>query len=114
MIEKYGIGYSGFVFRELKNSLLFLSSKKKVAVSLVVKVLNTLNKYDKFNFLTMTWDLLKNENLLYTMMNFENGINILLAILKNSTQEQKNYLKKKKINLFNSNLNDKKYMHLMI
>lgn len=114
MIEKYGIGYSGFVFRELKNSLLFLSSNKKVAVSLVVKVLNTLSKYDKFNFLTMTWDLLKNENLLYTMMNFENGINILLAILKNSTQEQKNYLKIKKINLFNSNLNDKKYMHLMI
>lgn len=114
MIEKYGVGYSGFFLRELKNNLILLSSDKKLDISLVVKVINSLHKYDKFNFLALTWELLKNENLLYTMMNFENGMNILLAILKNSTQDQKNYLKLKKVNLFNSNLTEGKYMRLMI
>ena len=47
MIEKYGVGYSGFIFNEIKQNLIYFSTNNINSVSLVIKVINYMSKYDK-------------------------------------------------------------------
>ena len=95
MMKKFGNGYSGFVFYEIKQNLVYFSNSKTVSVPLVIKVLNYMNKVFRYNFINFVWEILKDEKSLIALMKSEVGVDIIMAILKNSTREQKDFFKKK-------------------
>ena len=95
MMEKFGNGYSGFAFYEIKQNLVYFSNSKTVSVPLVIKVLNYMNKVFRYNFINFVWEILKDEKSLIALMKSEGGVDIIMAILKNSTREQKDFFKKK-------------------
>ena len=114
MMEKFGNGYSGFVFCEIKNNLVYCSNSNKVSVPLVIKVLNYMNKCFRYNFINLVWDLLKDENTLLTLMKCEGGVDIIMTLLKNATREQKDFFKKKNYTDLKHKLAENKLILLLI
>ena len=113
MIEKYGVGYSGFIFNEIKQNLIYFSANNINSVSLVIKVINYMSKYDKFNFINLTWEIFKTDEILFTMLKFENGINILSSILK-LTDEQRNYFNVKTYNVLKEHMSENRFIYSVI
>ena len=97
MMEKFGNGYSGFVFCEIKYNLISFSNSKKVSVPLVIKVINYMNKGFRYNFINFVWEILKDENTISALMKNEAGVDIIMTIIKNATREQKDFFKKKNL-----------------
>jgi hypothetical protein len=90
-IEKFGIGFTHFIFSEVQKNIIFFAQQNSLCISLFEKILNYMNKYDTFNFVNMIWCLFKNEKALQIMAHYENGVRILYTLLKNATIDQKTY-----------------------
>ena len=114
MMEKYGNGYSGFIFSEIKQNLISFSISNKVSIPLVIKVLNYMNKYYRYNFINLIWEIFKEDQVLECLINHQKGIDIILTLVKYSTKEQKQYFKLKSHSLFRNKIGDNKLFLLLI
>ena len=110
-IEKFGIGFTHFIFNEVQKNIIFFAQQNGLCISLFEKILNYMNKYDTFNFANMIWCLFKNEKALQIMAHYENGVRILYTLLKNATIDQKTYFQ---INGYHNLIKDKTASNLLM
>ena len=114
ILEKYGIEYCYFVIDFIKNNFEFLMNQNN-SVILIEKVLNYIYKNVNNEYNNIVWLIIKNENLLYDLIEKELCNRILSFIVKTSNDEQKEMIRKKLKNfLYKDKALKEKLLHLVI
>ena len=114
ILEKYGIEYCYFVIDFIKNNFEFLMNQNN-SVILIEKVLNYIYKNVNNEYNNIVWLIIKNENLLYDLIEKELCNRILSFIVKTSNDEQKELIRKKLKNFLHKDKALKeKLLHLVI
>ncbi len=94
LLEKYGIEYCYFIIKFIQHNFEFLINQPHSLI-LIEKVLNYTSKFVYNEFNEIIWMILKNDNLLYILIQKEMYKRILSLIIKSLNEEQKVILKKK-------------------
>ncbi len=114
ILEKYGIEYCYFVIDFIKNNFEFLMNQNN-SVILIEKVLNYIYKNVNNEYNNIVWLIIKNEKILYDLIEKELCNRILSFIIKTSNDEQKELIRKKLKNFFYKDKASKeKILHLVI
>ena len=114
ILEKYGIEYCYFVIDYIKNNFEFLMNQNN-SVILIEKVLNYIYKNVNNEYNNIVWLIIKNEKILYNLIEKELCNRILSFIIKTSNDEQKDFIRKKLKNFFYKDKTLKeKILHLVI
>ena len=94
LLEKYGIEYCYFIIKFIQQNFEFLINQTHSLI-LIEKVLNYTSKFVYNEFNEIIWMILKNDNLLYILIQKEMYKRILSLIIKSLNEDQKVILKKK-------------------
>ena len=94
LLEKYGIEYCYFIIKFIQQNFEFLINQPHSLI-LIEKVLNYTSKFVYNEFNEIIWMILKNDNLLYILIQKEMYKRILSLIIKSLNEDQKVILKKK-------------------
>ena len=94
LLEKYGIEYCYFIIKFIQQNFEFLINQPHSLI-LIEKVLNYTSKFLYNEFNEIIWMILKNDNLLYILIQKEMYKRILSLIIKSLNEDQKVILKKK-------------------
>ena len=94
LLEKYGIEYCYFIIKFIQHNFEFLINQPHSLI-LIEKVLNYTSKFVYNEFNEIIWMILKNDNLLYILIQKEMYKRILSLIIKSLNEDQKVILKKK-------------------
>ena len=114
ILEKYGIEYCYFVIEFIKNNFECLMNQNN-SVILIEKVLNYIYKNVNNEYNNIVWLIIKNEKILYDLIEKELCNRILSFIIKTSNDEQKELIRKKLKNFFYKDKASKeKILHLVI
>ena len=94
LLEKYGIEYCYFIIKFIQQNFEFLINQPHSLI-LIEKVLNYTSKFVYNEFNEIIWMILKNDNLLYILIQKEMYKRIVSLIIKSLNEDQKVILKKK-------------------
>ena len=94
LLEKYGIEYCYFIIKFIQQNFEFLINQTHSLI-LIEKVLNYTSKFVYNEFNEIIWMILKNDNLLYILIQKEMYKRIVSLIIKSLNEDQKVILKKK-------------------
>jgi len=94
LLERFGVNYCNFMIILIKtNFLLFISNVN--SLNFLEKVMTYLKKYSVRDFKDISWIIIKNDFIVYNLLNSDLGIKVFLLTLKHLSLEQKNFLKMK-------------------
>ena len=114
LLEKYGIEYCYFVIEFIKQNFEFLLNQPN-SIILIEKVLNYMYKYVNNEFNDIVWKIIKNEKILYILIEKDLCNRILTFIIKTLNSEQKDLIKKTINNfLYKDKSLKEKVLHLII
>ena len=114
LLEKYGIEYCYFIIEFIKQNFEFLLNQPN-SIILIEKVLNYMYKYVNNEFNDIVWKIIKNEKILYILIEKDLCNRILTFIIKTLNSEQKELIKKTINNfLYKDKSLKEKVLHLII
>ena len=114
LLEKYGIEYCYFVIEFIKQNFEFLLNQPN-SIILIEKVLNYMYKYVNNEFNDIVWKIIKNEKILYILIEKDLCNRIFTFIIKTLNSEQKDLIKKTINNfLYKDKSLKEKVLHLII
>ena len=114
LLEKYGIEYCYFVIEFIKQNFEFLLNQPN-SIILIEKVLNYMYKYVNNEFNDIVWKIIKNEKILYILIEKDLCNRILTFIIKTLNSDQKDLIKKTINNfLYKDKSLKEKVLHLII
>ena len=114
LLEKYGIEYCYFIIEFIKQNFEFLLNQPN-SIILIEKVLNYMYKYVNNEFNDIVWKIIKNEKILYILIEKDLCNRILTFIIKTLNSEQKDLIKKTINNfLYKDKSLKEKVLHLII
>ena len=114
LLEKYGIEYCYFVIEFIKQNFEFLLNQPN-SIILIEKVLNYMYKYVNNEFNDIVWKIIKNEKILYILIEKDLCNQIFTFIIKTLNSEQKDLIKKTINNfLYKDKSLKEKVLHLII
>ncbi len=114
LLEKYGIEYCYFVIDFIKQNFEFLLNQPN-SIILIEKVLNYMYKYVNNEFNDIVWKIIKNEKILYILIEKDLCNRIFTFIIKTLNSEQKDLIKKTINNfLYKDKSLKEKVLHLII
>ena len=93
-IKTFGINNLEFIIEEIKNNLSFLFLHP-ISNLFIIKIFYFLKNNKYYKLTSILWDIYKDENLLEALLSHQLGKKLLKALLKNSNNSQKNYVKAK-------------------
>ena len=114
LLEKYGIEYCYFVIEFIKQNFEFLLNQPN-SIILIEKVLNYMYKYVNNEFNDIVWKIIKNEKILYILIEKDLCNRIFTFIIKTLNSDQKDLIKKTINNfLYKDKSLKEKVLHLII
>ena len=114
LLEKYGIEYCYFIIEFIKQNFEFLLNQPN-SIILIEKVLNYMYKYVNNEFNDIVWKIIKNEKILYILIEKDLCNRIFTFIIKTLNSEQKELIKKTINNfLYKDKSLKEKVLHLII
>ncbi len=114
LLEKYGIEYCYFIINFIKHNFEFLISQSNSLI-LIEKVLNYIYKFANNEYNEIIWMIIKNDNLLYLLIENDLYHRIISLIIKTLNEEQKDILRKKMKDYLHNDKNLKeKLFHLVM
>ena len=114
LLEKYGIEYCYFIIEFIKQNFEFLLNQPN-SIILIEKVLNYMYKYVNNEFNDIVWKIIKNEKILYILIEKDLCNRIFTFIIKTLNSEQKDLIKKTINNfLYKDKSLKEKVLHLII
>lgn len=97
VLQKFSANYTTGIVNEIKKNLIFYVTHEGYMLNLLKKVINLLYKSDIREFINLTWSIFKNDKMLNKMVKCENGLILLVDILKLCNNEQKIFFMNKNI-----------------
>ena len=114
LLEKYGIEYCYFIIEFIKQNFEFLLNQPN-SIILIEKVLNYMYKYVNNEFNDIVWKIIKNEKILYILIEKDLCNRIFTFIIKTLNSDQKDLIKKTINNfLYKDKSLKEKVLHLII
>ena len=114
LLEKYGIENCYFIINFIKHNFEFLINQSNSLI-LIEKVLNYIYQFANNEYNEIIWMIIKNDNLLYLLIENDLYHRIISLIIKTLNEEQKDILRKKMKDYLHNDKNLKeKLFHLVI
>ena len=114
LLEKYGIENCYFIINFIKHNFEFLINGSNSLI-LIEKVLNYIYKFANNEYNEIIWMIIKNDNLLYLLIENDLYHRIFSLIIKTINEEQKDILRKKMKDYLHNDKNLKeKLFHLVM
>ena len=114
LLEKYGIENCYFIINFIKHNFEFLINQSNSLI-LIEKVLNYIYQFANNEYNEIIWMIIKNDNLLYLLIENDLYHRIFSLIIKTINEEQKDILRKKMKDYLQHDKNLKeKLFHLVI
>ena len=114
LLEKYGIENCYFIINFIKHNFEFLINGSNSLI-LIEKVLNYIYKFANNEYNEIIWMIIKNDNLLYLLIENDLYHRIFSLIIKTLNEEQKDILRKKMKDYLHNDKNLKeKLFHLVM